>query len=269
MTFGDRIAIFRKAKSLSQEELANILNVSRQAVYKWEANQSTPELEKLIAMTSVFEVSLDELVTGEKQQGQEVVVNVESKSDKHFVSGIVFLTLGLLTVLLMIFLSGSLAGAVVGIPFIVCAALCFSTRKHTLLWCVWTFYISIDLYMRYATGLMPSHILHSLSWTYDMNYARLAIAWMQFIAILIMIALTVKALGVKKTERDKQSTVKLLAGVAAFAALYLINGVNLILKLCGDEVWHSILPSILREGYSVILMIIVVYIARMALGMKK
>lgn len=48
MTIADRIQSLRKAKGISQEELANKIGVSRQAVSKWESEQSSPDLEKII-----------------------------------------------------------------------------------------------------------------------------------------------------------------------------------------------------------------------------
>ncbi len=62
MEFNNKLYQLRKQKGLSQEELANRLNVSRQTVSKWEVGDSTPELEKLVAMSDLFEISLDELV---------------------------------------------------------------------------------------------------------------------------------------------------------------------------------------------------------------
>lgn len=51
---------------MSQEELANRLNVSRQTVSKWEVGDSTPDMEKLAAISDLFEVSLDQLVMGKE-----------------------------------------------------------------------------------------------------------------------------------------------------------------------------------------------------------
>lgn len=62
MEFKDKLYRLRKQKGLSQEELANRLNVSRQTVSKWEVGDSTPDMEKLIALSDLFEISLDELV---------------------------------------------------------------------------------------------------------------------------------------------------------------------------------------------------------------
>ena len=57
MTIGERIQKKRKEAGLSQEELGAKLNVSRQAVYKWENDQSLPEMNNLIAMAKILNVS--------------------------------------------------------------------------------------------------------------------------------------------------------------------------------------------------------------------
>ncbi|MBQ7907052.1 MAG: leucine-rich repeat protein [Clostridia bacterium] len=62
MQISEKIAYLRKQKGLSQEQLAIRLEVSRQAVYKWEANMSQPEIDKLKKIARVFGVSCDELL---------------------------------------------------------------------------------------------------------------------------------------------------------------------------------------------------------------
>ena len=62
MEFNNKLYSLRKQKGLSQEELANRLNVSRQTISKWEVGDFTPDLESLVAISSLFEISLDELV---------------------------------------------------------------------------------------------------------------------------------------------------------------------------------------------------------------
>lgn len=66
MSFNNRLFQLRKQKGLSQEELANKLNVSRQTISKWEIGDSTPDMEKLAAISDLFEISLDELVIGKE-----------------------------------------------------------------------------------------------------------------------------------------------------------------------------------------------------------
>ncbi len=66
MTLGERIAQKRKAAGLSQEALGEIIGVSRQAIYKWESDQAVPELDKLIQLSKVFEISVGWLVSEEE-----------------------------------------------------------------------------------------------------------------------------------------------------------------------------------------------------------
>lgn len=62
MTFSEKLYTLRKSKGLSQEQLAESLNVSRQAVSKWESGTAVPETEKLLAISEYFGVSVDYLI---------------------------------------------------------------------------------------------------------------------------------------------------------------------------------------------------------------
>ncbi len=64
MNMADRIQHLRKARGLSQEELADKIGVSRQSVSKWESEQTSPDLEKIILMSDFFEVTTDYLLKG-------------------------------------------------------------------------------------------------------------------------------------------------------------------------------------------------------------
>ena len=70
MTLGETIKEQRTAHGLSQETLAEAMGVSRQAVTKWEAGQSAPSSEKLIALAKLFHISLDELIGNEAASSQ-------------------------------------------------------------------------------------------------------------------------------------------------------------------------------------------------------
>ena len=67
LEFQQRLYELRKKSGLSQEGLAELLGVSRQAVQKWEAGTSRPDLDNLAALARYFNVSLDYLVTGEER----------------------------------------------------------------------------------------------------------------------------------------------------------------------------------------------------------
>ena len=69
MSFADNLKMIRKEKGLTQEQLAEILGVSRQAVSKWESNNGYPETDKLIVIAKEFGVSLDYLILGKPSNG--------------------------------------------------------------------------------------------------------------------------------------------------------------------------------------------------------
>lgn len=71
MNLGENIYTYRMRNHMSQGDLAAELDVSRQSVSKWENNSVTPELDKLVKLTALFGISLDELVFG-KEEFQEV-----------------------------------------------------------------------------------------------------------------------------------------------------------------------------------------------------
>ena len=64
MNVADRIQNLRKIKGISQEQLAEAIGVSRQAVSKWESEQSTPDLDKIVLMSDFFDVTTDYLLKG-------------------------------------------------------------------------------------------------------------------------------------------------------------------------------------------------------------
>ena len=62
MKFNEKIIMLRKNKNLSQEDLGNELGVARQIISKWELGETTPEMDKLIKMSEIFEITLDDLI---------------------------------------------------------------------------------------------------------------------------------------------------------------------------------------------------------------
>lgn len=95
MNIADRIQYLRKTKGISQEELADKIGVSRQAVSKWESEQSTPDLEKIIIMSNFFGVTTDYILKGiepikdKEQNNKEIISNV------LYISSTAFIAIGL------------------------------------------------------------------------------------------------------------------------------------------------------------------------------
>lgn len=98
MNLGERLFELRKAKNLTQDEVAEKLNVTRQTVSKWETNQSTPDFDKIVPISELFEIGVEELLTGklkeEKQlEKEEKVLTKQEAKEKSakVVSGSIFI----------------------------------------------------------------------------------------------------------------------------------------------------------------------------------
>ena len=68
MSIGERLISLRKSKNLSQEQVADKLNVTRQTISKWETDQSMPDLDKIVPICELFDISTDELLSGNKSR---------------------------------------------------------------------------------------------------------------------------------------------------------------------------------------------------------
>lgn len=91
MTFAEKLTELRKQNGWSQEELGERLGVTRQTVSKWELGLTTPEMEKLAAMSELFGISLDDLVKGgrtiEESKEQKIETFTETRKGIRFVNG--------------------------------------------------------------------------------------------------------------------------------------------------------------------------------------
>lgn len=95
MNMADRIQYLRKAKGISQEELADKVGVSRQAVSKWESEQSTPDLERIIIMSDFFEVTTDYILKGIEPSKDKEQTGKELASKILYLSSTAFIAIGL------------------------------------------------------------------------------------------------------------------------------------------------------------------------------
>lgn len=66
MKLAEQIKKIRKNENLSQEQLGQKMNVTRQAIYKWESGKGYPDIQNLIMLSELFEISLDELIKGDR-----------------------------------------------------------------------------------------------------------------------------------------------------------------------------------------------------------
>lgn len=115
MEFSERLLTLRKGMDLTQEQLAEKINVSRQSVSKWESGQAVPELEKIVALSEVFDVTIDYLlkpseidelsVKTEMLEKQQQQILIRERKQKRLVRCIAYAT-GIYLLFLAVFLIG-------------------------------------------------------------------------------------------------------------------------------------------------------------------
>ena len=166
MTLGERICQYRVERRLSQQEVAEKLEVSRQSVSKWETDGAVPELDKLVKLCELFGVGLDELVRGDKpreldaeapeasEKGQKAVLTVQmtqarpERSNAQVAAGAVLLAVALLACLWVIFTpSQHVLTMIIFLPLLVCGIVCLTVRQNAGLACVVVVLLTIALWV--------------------------------------------------------------------------------------------------------------------------
>lgn len=148
MKLNEKIIALRNKNQMSQGDLAEKLNVSRQSVSKWETGASIPDLDKLIVMSELFEVTMDELVKEDLMFGQaqekpvEENGNVERKLETQVREKENILAVKIVGVILVVITPVLVIGATLGlIPLgrvivpvalylLICGAICLLSRKN-------------------------------------------------------------------------------------------------------------------------------------------
>ncbi|CZR99055.1 MULTISPECIES: helix-turn-helix domain-containing protein [unclassified Clostridioides] len=131
MNFGENLKRLRKERNLSQEQLSEMLNVSRQAISKWESNKTYPDIENLILLRNIFNIALDDLLFDENKDKIEDVIKSsklptnstnydedeleDELSDNFMIGGfIIGISIGFITDNFMWGIAGSFIGMGVG-----------------------------------------------------------------------------------------------------------------------------------------------------------
>ena len=249
MTLGENIVRLRTQKNWSQGDLADALEISRQSVSKWETDASIPELDKLLKLSELFGVTLDELVRGEEVPKTETAMPAAQTVQASFapqatperekrrtIAGTVLLCTGAVILVFCLLLAGDLlTGLLFASPFLICGIICFAVKQRTGLYCGWAVYLCVDFYLRFAIGVSWTTIFMTHLWTPQMNYMRLAIAWVQFAAMVLMTVWTVLAYRKMKLPATKKERKWLIVGWGlALVALPLLMSYGVMPLLLDD-----------------------------------
>ena len=221
MTLGQRIYTYRTQKQLSQATLAELLEVSRQSVSKWETDASVPELDKLIKMGELFEISLDELIKGDKPpyMTEKEAVSQETSALSHTAASgaetkpaptavpktlswqkiaiIILLACGMFSPFIGtifspfigVWISRILAVGLFILTLLLAILLYLVTKSYGLLICSWVLWLLFYGYLRYAIGIRFWWIV--LPWIYINGLLIYAlIAWIETLTLAVLIFCT-------------------------------------------------------------------------------
>lgn len=197
MSLGENIYRLRIEKKLSQEELAGVLEVSRQSVSKWETDSSVPELDKLVKLSETFGVTLDELVldkkpvpTVETPVMSTVPTAQEKPASVKKTVGTILLCFAAFVWLVVALYGDVVAGLVLAIPFLSCGLICVLAAENVGLWCAWSVYLFIELYLRFATGISWQFVFFAFAYTGGQT-VQLITAWGLLLIFLTLTVVTV------------------------------------------------------------------------------
>ena len=200
MTIGEKIYKLRTERNLSQGDLSEILEVSRQSVSKWENGAATPDLDKIIKLSEIFGITIDELVKSEEvsstpeEKAPEIIIKKESSFPPRKIIGTVLLSLSLIITVVLLAAGGGIVGLVLSSPLILCGMICFIFKKNIGLWCAWAVFFAIDMYLRIATGISSAVILNFQTLLFMIrggDFIRLLLAFAQLAAIVSLVFITV------------------------------------------------------------------------------
>lgn len=149
MNLGKNIYKYRTQKNMSQGDLAEALDVSRQSVSKWENNNAVPELDKLMKIAELFGISLDELV-GKESAAQSGIPQSDpapkSAGTAQKVTGIILVCFGGLILLMALQatnLSALRSCLLLAAPFFLCGTIFLKVKHHPGFWCLFALYLLI------------------------------------------------------------------------------------------------------------------------------
>lgn len=225
MSLGTNIADLRQRAGMSQDALAERLEVSRQSVSKWETDASVPELEKLVKLAEIFGVSLDELILAKPPEAAperaepapvppEPAANGSRPMTGARLAGIIILIVAGVATLLGLFLAG-FGILFLTVPLCLPGILCLVCKKRPALWAVWSVVLMVEAYLAAATGTAVGELVAYLWHPELLKTAPPAAPWVSgalLVVDVLMVLWTVRSFRETVLPRNAK-TVSLAAGL--------------------------------------------------------
>lgn len=260
MSLGSNISRLRAEHHLSQGDLAEALEVSRQSVSQWETDSSVPDLDRLVKLSRVFDVTLDELVMGAEPQlkVETPPVMVSPSMPGRKIAGIILFCMSFLAFLVPTVLGGLLEGLVLAVLFLVCGIICFLAQKRPGLWCAWAVYLLAYIICYYGTGLSWTYIFFTFSWEELGTPVYTIAAWIQVLATLALLVGTVCSFRTSSFLPTRRNGIVLALMWTCFLAnrLSISPIFHLILELDGSAVSNGPLMALVSIVQGIVSLIL-------------
>ena len=236
MTLGQNICRLRTEQGLSQGDLADALDVSRQSISKWETDASIPELEKLLRLSELFHITLDELVKGpdgsvetpppapEPPTAEAPAQDPEAELLRALDRGVnrtvgwVLLGFGALLTLLLAMLGDGLAGLLLASPLFLCGVICLTAKRRAGLWCAWACGLLGLVWLRATAGIRWTDIFRAPSTVFRSDVAQI-VSWAIAVFLLLLLIGTVRSFRDQVLPWEKRNIGK----YAGLWVLYLVG----------------------------------------------
>ncbi len=227
MSLGENITRLRKDNKMSQGELAEKLGVSRQSVSKWETDASVPELSKLVRLSEVFGVTLDELVSDEESSKPErrPADSPSAVYGKLMVRrglGTALLIIGVTELILFTMSVGLPIALIISFPAIASGILCYTPCRRPVLWCAWSVYLAADVFIRYGCFINWRMALSPAAYQAGEISTGLIMAFVQLVGMIVMPVITAISYRDKKCDLNKKQSALLPFLWAAFFAAHIV-----------------------------------------------
>lgn len=243
MSIGTKIFELRTAMNLSQGDLADMLDVSRQSVSKWETDAAVPDLDKLMKLCDVFSVTLDELTCREAKEESKTpsivtVVEKEHPMKHQKIIGYILLAVSLLAgIIIWLFIERE-EDLYIPLPTIVsaltCSLICLFVKRNAGYWCAWAVAAPITL-------LSPLFVGYSIP----------TVANLLLVIFVVFMTLVAKKVFVDVTIiPNRKKSICVLLGWVALVSLRILNYALVMRATIGSAIaW---LPYISLDALSYI-----------------
>ncbi|MBQ7909183.1 MAG: helix-turn-helix domain-containing protein [Clostridia bacterium] len=256
-SLGQRIYQYRRANGMSQEDLAESLNVSRQSVSKWETDGSIPDLDKLVALSELFGISLEQLVKGESIEEMNPEPPIECNScptkqpppptvptpapvSKHFwtikrITGLSLLGFSLFFSFILYYGNAAIGDIlIITSPFWLCGVICMTIQRHTGLCCCWGALIGVFFYLSYGSvfSFYNFNLVNTvyaffrfkegpLAYWSDMHPTAVAVQVFSSCLTIGLMVLTVIRFSKDTIKVNRRTVTRALIAVIIFTILYI------------------------------------------------